>query len=95
MNVYIISSITLFSLTLCNCGPVFLSLLKQAGSDGKHRAEQQSCSTGHLPHSPLAPIAPVALVLPLCSQNTYLNLAEMHVFQMSYLRQIPKTYFPC
>lgn len=37
MNVYIISSITLFTLTFCHCGPVFLSLLKYVGSDGKRR----------------------------------------------------------
>lgn len=37
MNVYMISSITLFSLTFCLCGPVFLSLLKCLSSDGKCR----------------------------------------------------------
>lgn len=37
MNVYMISSITLFSLTFCHCGPVFLSLLKCVSSDGKCR----------------------------------------------------------
>lgn len=37
MNVYMISSITLFSLTFCHCGPVFLSLLKCISSDGKCR----------------------------------------------------------
>lgn len=37
MNVYIISSITLFTLTFCHCGPVFLSLLKYVSSDGKRR----------------------------------------------------------
>lgn len=37
MNVYITSSITLFTLTFCHCGPVFLSLLKHISSDGKHR----------------------------------------------------------
>jgi len=37
MSVYIINSISLFTLTFCHCGPVLLSLLKYVCGDGKRR----------------------------------------------------------
>lgn len=75
MNVYMISSITLFSLTFCHCGPVFLSLLKCVSSDGKCRGgaviwglaehlpgrNRDSYPLQHLPPQADLPTHPLAL----------------------------------
>lgn len=87
MNVYMISSITLFSLTFCHCGPVFLSLLKCVSSDGKCRGGAvirvlPSISlegTGILtPHSTYHPGQTCQHIsLPWTLRDTYLNLSKI------------------
>lgn len=102
MNVYMISSITLFSLTFCHCGPVFLSLLKCISSDGKSRGGAVIwvlLSISLEGAGILTPYSPCHLrqtcqhvSLPWSVGDTYLNLIKIQVFGKFY----PKiTYFSC
>lgn len=102
MNVYMISSITLFSLTFCHCGPVFLSLLKCISSDGKSRGGAVIWVLLSISLEGTGILTPYStyhlrqtwqhVSLPWTVGDTYLNLIKIQVFEKFY----PKiTYFAC